>query len=253
MDRGRRDQEDRAQNNQRRSGRNDVEGPLDNGVFRVQLRPGDGEDRGVEGLDVPRFLHKDIPDVRQEEAHDALFLAVLGDAVAAAAVHPRDEDGVVALQLVSDALEAVSVIAELFFDAVEALARLSAEGAEALFIQIVPIDQDRPLHRIEAEVETVCKVGPDCIQHQLEEKLAQKDPGCIPVFPGKADDEPHDRRAEELRQSLGKDEGSDPRIAQEVSVIGAEEKKQKNAVSERHIIVIAETVVRQIGEPAEAI
>ena len=86
MDRGRRDQEDRAQDHQRRAGRDDVEGPLDNGVFRVQLRPGDGEDRGVEGLDMPRFLHKDISDMGQEEAHDALFLTVFGDAVAAAAI-----------------------------------------------------------------------------------------------------------------------------------------------------------------------
>ena len=191
--------------------------------------------------------------MRQEEAHDALFLAVFGDAVAAAAVHPRDEDGVIALQLVPDTLEAVTVVAEFFFDAVEAFARLSAEGAEALFVQFVPIDQDRPLYWIEAEVECVCKIGPDRIQRQLDHEHAKEDPRRVPFLPSEADDEPHDRRAEELGKSLGEDEGADPRIAQEVAVIGAQEEEQHNAVSERHIIVISEAVVRQVGEPAKAV
>lgn len=253
MDRRRRDQKDRAQEDQRRAGRDNVEGPLDDGVFRLQLRSGDKKNRRVEGLDMDGFLHDDVADVRQEEADDALFLAVFGDAVAAAAVHPRDEDGVVSFQFVPDALEAVAVVAELFIDAVEPLARLSAEGAEALFVQLVPIDQDRPLHRIEAEIVPVGKIGPDRIQRQLEEKHSEEDPRRVPVFPGKADDEPHDRRAEELGKALGEDEGADPRIAKKVSVIGTQEEKQKNAVSEGNIIVISEAVVRQVGEPAEAV
>ena len=199
------------------------------------------------------FLHDDVADVRQEEAHDALFLAVLGDAVAAAGMDPRDEDGVIAFQFVADALEAVAVVAELFVDAVEAFARFSAEGAEALFVQFVPIDQDRPLYWIEAEVESVCEIGPDRIQRQLDREHSEKDPRRVPFLPGDADNEPHDPRAEELGKSLGEDQGADPRIAKEIAVIGSQEEEQHDTVSERHVIVISKAVVRQIGEPAEAV
>ena len=253
MDRCRRDQKNRAQEDQRRAGRDDVEGPLDDGVFRLQLRPAHKKDRRVEGLDMDGFLHDDVADMRQEEADDALFLAVFGDAVAATAVHPRDEDGVVPFQLMPDALEAVAVVTEFFIDAVEPLARLSAEGAEALFVQVVAIDQDRPLHRIEAEIVPVGEVGPDRIQHQLNREHSEEDPRRVPVFPGKADDEPHDRRAEELGKALGEDEGADPRIPEEIAVVGTQEEEQHNAVSEPHIIVIPEAVARQVGEPAEAV
>ena len=253
VDRRCRDQKDRTQKDQCRAGRDNVEGPLDDGIFRFQLRSGDKKNRCVEGFDMDGFLHDDVADVRQEEADDAFFLAVFGDAVAAAAVHSRDEDGVIALQLMPDALEAIAVVTELFIDAVEAFARLSAEGAEALFVQLVPIDQDRPLHRIEAEVEPVGKIGPDRIKDKLNREHSEEDPRRVPVLPCKADDEPHDRRAEELGKALGEYEGADPRIAEEISVIGTQEKEQKNAVSESHIIVIAEAVVRQVGEPAEAV
>lgn len=253
VDRRRRDQKNRAQEDQGRAGRDDVECPLEDGVFRVRRAARDEEDRRVEALDMLRFLHDDVADVWQEEADDALFLAVFGDAVAAAAVHPRDEDGVIALQLMPDALEAVTVVTELLIDAVEALARLSAEGAEALFVQFVAVDQDRPLHRIEAEIVPVGEVGPERIKDELNREHTEEDPRRVPVFPGKADDEPHDRRAEELGQALGEDEGADPRIAEEISVIGTQEEKQKNAVSEGNIIVIPEAVARQVGEPAEAV
>ena len=198
VDRRRRDQEDRAQDHERRAGRDDVEGPLDDGVFRVQLRSGHKKNRCVEGFDMDGFLHDDVADVRQEEAHDALFLTVLGDAVAAAAVHPRDKDSVISFQFVPDALEAVSVVPEFFFNAVQAFARLPTEGAEALFVQFVPIDQDRPLHRVEAEIECVGNEGPTRIQRQLDHEHAEKDPRRVPLLPGDTDDEPHDPRAEEL-------------------------------------------------------
>lgn len=253
VDRRRRDQENRAQEDQRRAGRDDVEGPLDDGVFGFQIAARDEEDRCVEALDMARFLHDDVADMRQKEADDALFLAVFGDAVAAAAVHPRDKDGVIPFQLMADLLEAVAVVAELFFDAVEPLARLSAEGAEALFVQFVPIDQDRPLHRIEAEVEPVGEVRPDRIQDQLEEKHAEEDPRRVPVFPGKADDEPHDRRAEELGQTLGKDEGADPRIAQEVAVIRPVEEKHTECVPGRNVVVVAEGIVAHAAQSSVAV
>lgn len=250
MDRGGGDEHDRREKNQRHARGRDVKDALEDGVFRVELGPGNKKDRGVKGLDMPRLLHDNITDVREEETGDPLFLAVLGDAVAAAGMDPRHEDCLVALQAVPDGLEAVAVVLEFFHDLIKPLGRLALDAAEALLVQFIAIDENGLLRGVELKIVPIGEIRPDGIQNQLQDQEDEEDQRVVPVLPGEAHNKPHDTGTEELGQELGEDQTPDSRIPQEIGVIRPVEEGHADGISGENIIVIAEAILVHAGEPA---
>ena len=234
------DEHDGAEDDQSSTGGDNVKGALDDGVLRVQGAACDKEDRRVKGLDVSGLLHDDVTDMGQEEADFPLFLAILGDAVTAARMDPGDKDGVIILEFGPDGLEAVAVVLELFLDVIKTLTGLALDGAKALFVHGVAINEDGFFRGIELEVISVGGVRPGRVPEQLDHKEREEDPWCLPVVPGETDDEPHNAGTEELGKKLGKGHGPNPGIAEEVGVICSVEEKDADGVARRNVVVIAE-------------
>ena len=242
MDRRRGDEQDRAEDQQRERGGDEIEGALHERVLGIERGARDEEHRRVKGLDVPRLLHDDVPDVRQEKAEDPVLLAVFDNAVAAARVDPRDEDRLETLQPVLDGLEAVAVVPELLRDRVQALARFPADRAEALLVQLVAVDQQRFLGRVEPAVIAADKVRPHDVQEQLHGEPGDQEPGPAKLPPGDAHDGPQDPRAEKLGQELREDQRADPAIAEQIGVVGAVEEQHEDAVARQDIVIVAVAV-----------
>ena len=164
LDRQSGNQHQRAQQDERQTGAHDVKGPLDQHILRAEDRTADMQHRAVESLDMRGLAHDDIPDMREEEAGNALFLAVFQDAVADPAVDAGDEDSLEAGEL---GLQLVKVFAgklDFFLDPVETLGGLSVNAAQAALVHVVPIDDDRPLGRIEAAIISVAVVREENVQ-----------------------------------------------------------------------------------------
>ena len=176
------------------------------------------------------LAHDDIADMGEEETGNALFLTVLQDAVADAAVDAGNKDSLESGEL---RLQLVKVFAgklDFFLDFIKALGGLSVNAAQAAPVHVVPIDDNRPLGRIEAAIITVAIIREEDIQDQVQDGKREKEEGAVPLLPGNGRDKIDQDQRKELRNKLGENQRADTAVAEEVGIIGAVKKEEKKSV-----------------------
>ena len=145
-------QHKRTEQNKRQPGADDVKDAFDQHILRAEDRTADKEHRAVEGLNMHGFAHDNIPNMGEKEAGNALFLAVLQDAVADTTVDAGDKDGIEAGQFRFQFLKGSPGKPDFLLDSIKALGGLPMNTAQAQSVYVVPIDNDGPLGRIEAAI-----------------------------------------------------------------------------------------------------
>lgn len=184
LDRQGGDQHKRTEQNERQPGADDVKEPFNKHVFRAEDRTADEEHRAVESLDMHGLAHDDITDMGEEEAGNTLLLTVLQDAVSHTAVDAGDKDGIEAEELGLQLLKRGPGKPDFFLDSIKALGGLPMNAAKAVLVHVVPIDNHRPLGRIEAAIISVSIIREEDIQDQVEGRKREQTERAVPLLPG---------------------------------------------------------------------
>ena len=237
------DQHQGGQQNQRGTGGHDVEDPLCHTVLRADGGSAGIEDRAVEGLDMHGLAHDDIADMGQEEAGNALFLAVFQDAVADAAVDTGDEDGVKAFELRFQLFEVLACKLQFLFDLIQPLDGLSLDAAQAALVGLVAIDKDGSLGGVNPTIIGIAVIGEQHIHAQVDHQQREKDQGAVPLLPGDGCDEVGQNQGKEMGNKLGEDKSTDPAVAEQIGIIRAVEEKEQEGIEGGNKVVIAIAVV----------
>ena len=187
------------------------------------------------------LAHDNIADMGQEEAGNALFLAVFQDAVADAAVDAGDEDGVKAFELRLQLVKMLAGKLQLLFDLIQPLDGLSLDAAQAALVGLVAIDKDGSLGGVNPAIVGIAVIGEQHIHAQVDQQQREKDQGTVPLLPGDGCDEIGQNQGKDMGNELGKDKGADPAVAEQIRIIRAVEEEKHEGIEGGDKVVIAIT------------
>ena len=197
------------------------------------------------------LAHDDIAHMGQEETGNALFLAVLQDTVADAAVDAGDEDGVKAFEFRLQLVKMFAGELQLLLDLIQPFNGLSLDAAQAALVGLVAIDNDGSLCGINPAIVSIAVIGEQHIHCQVDQQQREEDQGAVPLLPGDGRDEIGQNQGKEMGDELGEDESTDPAVAEQIGIIRAVEEKEQDAIEGGDEVVIAIAIARK-HKPAVA-
>ena len=227
LDQDGRQQEKGTQHNEAEKRDEDIKGALDRQILERFCRTAHGENRRCEGFDVRCAAHDNVPDMGQEEAADIVLGTVFAQAVHQRRVHARDEERVIAPDLILQAEVVRIVILDELFDLKEPLNRLAGDIAEAPQIVLVAIDNHGAVVFDQLVIILVGVKTPKAVPRRHDDEHREENQRVQKMEPGDGNREINDHRAENIRQRLGERKLANPKVPQRIGVIGLVEPVQQ--------------------------
>ena len=183
-------------------------------------------------------LHDDVSHMGEEKAADTVDFTMLQNTVPAAGIDSGDKNGVIAGEFLPDFLKG-PVKLNLFLDFIQPFNRFPGDGAKPPAVPGIPVNQDRSSRRVQFEIEFVAVIGKKRIQECVNNSKRDKNQRAFHLVPGKTDCKINQPDCKELGKELGKHQGPDPGISEEIGVIGTVEQDYHSGESSRDQKIVA--------------